>query len=958
MIIASEISLAQTVTEFKTGITQDVYPPIVRNMISGPNGNLWFGKVEGNSWTLGQLTTAGAPVNFRAAETQDTIGPLGMLSGPDGKLWLTSVGGDAISLVTPTGIVTKISAGIPQGSSPTYMVTGPDGNVWVSLQNLPGIAKVTPQGGVTLFTTGITAGSKPIGITVGADGNIWFAEYYAFKIGRLTPNGTVTEFPVGPFPRNLLKGIDGKLWFTTDVSSTSSGSYVYFQSDIWRMNTTGITEFVATVKGTSRPAQAVVLPNGNYCFSATDGDKIVCVSPTKAVTEYTSGISAGSGPTAIDIGSDGNLWFAEPLLGKLAKISPNGISTEYSVGQGSKLRLAEPSHAALGADGNLWAILAGTNKIARVDPSGAIAEFSDGLRQYTKPISIARGSDGNVWFSQQANFNGDGAICKITPTGVVTTYRPPDLSFFQPVELTAGKDGKMWYSDDYGRLGNISTDGNYTQIIRTSVTGYRSGVATALDGSIWSLKYRALVRVSPAGTISEFPLVGGNAGQSITSGPDGNIWFATYNPDTSRGLEYWISKVTPAGEISNYSIGRVGYPYRARITGGPDGNVWFHLNDNLIGKVTPFGRVSIYKPPFSTGAAVSDIVQGADGNFWLPLSGVDAIAKMTLPAEPVVGDSRSQTFKVRTSSAQLLSASWQNNRIQLAPIADPGAGVRVVASVDLNGDAVDDLVFQDLTAPGEFGDVRFWRNGIASGMQSLRTVKRVWGVQAVGDLDGDGFGDLVWRYLLPGTNDTGVSYIWFTNGNSVSQVRKRGGAPLDWQLLGAVDVNGDGAADLIYISPSQEIRVLIATANRTCANFSVDFTLPSVSTKVLAVGNLGFYPGTQIKRAAVFFADPENNQVRVLSLDGRGINLPPPTGNPDDPNASCTATSTKIPATFTVVQNIVIGPTYQYYSAVDLNGDGVTDLIWRSMDNSLSVLLLTPTSSALNWYPNAGTLPN
>ena len=73
------------------------------------------------------------------------------------------------------------------------------------------------------------------------------------------------------------------------------------------------------------------------------------------------------------------------------------------------------------------------------------------------------------------------------------------------------------------------------------------------------------------------------------------------------------------------------------------------------------------------------------------------------------------------------------------------------------------------------------------------------------DLDGDGSGDLVWRYRTPGTDDSGVSYVWFTDGNNVSQVRKRGGAPLDWALLGARDVNGDGAADMIYLSADNRV---------------------------------------------------------------------------------------------------------------------------------------------------------
>jgi len=61
-------------------------------------------------------------------------------------------------------------------------------------------------------------------------------------------------------------------------------------------------------------------------------------------------------------------------------------------------------------------------------------------------------------------------------------------------------------------------------------------------------------------------------------------------------------------------------------------------------------------------------------------------------------------------------------------------------------------------------------------------------------------------------NDTGVYYVWFIDaGNPANplQVRKRGGAPLNWTLLGAADLNYDFVADMIYIGPQNQIKALM-----------------------------------------------------------------------------------------------------------------------------------------------------
>lgn len=311
------------------------------------------------------------------------------------------------------------------------------------------------------------------------------------------------------------------------------------------------------------------------------------------------------------------------------------------------------------------------------------------------------------------------------------------------------------------------------------------------------------------------------------------------------------------------------------------------------------------------------------------------------------GDNRAQLLlRSGTAATQLGRFDTTTQRFNFFAATDPGPSFRYVAAVDLNGDGRSDLVYQNITQ-GQAGEVATL-DGIKPNTSTvLRSVKRTWDVQAVGDLDGDGFGDLVWRYVVSGSPDTGVSYVWFTNGSSVTQVRKRGGAPLDWKLIGARDINGDRAADMVYVSPDNRIRVLVATANRTCANLPAG----SVSPGFTAV-RLADFEGTG--RASLLTRSADGAQLELISLDGRGVPLPPPSANPDDPNAACASSNSSIITFKTRLPPV--NPAWQLVGADDYDGDGIADLVWMQPDGSLTFWKMDGTASP-RVSANVGTIP-
>lgn len=236
-----------------------------------------------------------------------------------------------------------------------------------------------------------------------------------------------------------------------------------------------------------------------------------------------------------------------------------------------------------------------------------------------------------------------------------------------------------------------------------------------------------------------------------------------------------------------------------------------------------------------------------------------------------------------------------NEPYVFTPLRTPGTAYRVLRHLDLNGDVWNDVIFQKVDQIDGFGPVSAWLTYQSLQLTPMRNVRLNWQVQASGDLDGDGFGDLVWRYLEPGSNDTGVSYIWFMRNGQVEQVRKRGGAPLDWTLLGALDINRDGADELFYVSPTGDIRVLMATAARTCANVSGG-RVPNGFVP-LAVGRF-----TQSGVGGeVLIRNPTTGELSLLKMSGFGVDLPGAGANPDDPNAACTSTSTVLSSSLQVL---------------------------------------------------------
>lgn len=133
-------------------------------------------------------------------------------------------------------------------------------------------------------------------------------------------------------------------------------------------------------------------------------------------------------------------------------------------------------------------------------------------------------------------------------------------------------------------VGALVLPGPGAQALTTRAVGApsrpRSPTAAALAASARTIR---------PGTVTEIPL--GSNQQiylfGLTSGPDGNVWFADQG---CMGLgQCGIGRLTPKGEITLFARGlnHGSLPYS--VVTGPDGDLWFTDNGRrpAIGRITP-----------------------------------------------------------------------------------------------------------------------------------------------------------------------------------------------------------------------------------------------------------------------------------------------------------------------------------------------------------------------------------
>jgi hypothetical protein len=282
---------------------------------------------------------------------------------------------------------------------------------------------------------------------------------------------------------------------------------------------------------------------------------------------------------------------------------------------------------------------------------------------------------------------------------------------------------------------------------------------------------------------------------------------------------------------------------------------------------------------------------------------------------------------VRNSGTPLVSTigRFDGTKFNFTPTTDLGSQWSTLGIGDIVGRNRSSVISRN-----QSGDVRVDTDSAPSPISvTLRKAQQDWMLESVIDLDGDGKADMVWRYMKPGSNDSGVIFAWFSAGNdaasvNVGEVVYRGGAPLTWTLIGGMDIDGDGKGDLIWLSPTNEIRSLTSTGRRAWKNERIGALPAGYSIQKLSDFNAD-------GKGDILFKDSAG-RVKLWLLDGTRI-----AADVDMPSVATTTT---------------------FFAAGDFDGDGTIDIVWKKADGTLAVWLMN--KSVINQptvIDNAGVAP-
>lgn len=223
-----------------------------------------------------------------------------------------------------------------------------------------------------------------------------------------------------------------------------------------------------------------------------------------------------------------------------------------------------------------------------------IREFS--LAPGSQPLGITVGGDGNAWFVER----GVDRIARITASGKLTEFSMPTKGL-RPQAVTTSHAGDVWYIAS-SMFGRVSPDGTITEYPSIE---YFFGYELVVDSSdnLWFTDFNAIGKREPSGKLTMFPTPGVPELSGLAVGPDGNLW-------CFRG-DQALLRMTPSGAFTVFPMGAA-----TGTTVGPDGDLWAVTSSLAIEQISIDGTL---KNSYSVGGdktAIPTVSTGPDGAIW------------------------------------------------------------------------------------------------------------------------------------------------------------------------------------------------------------------------------------------------------------------------------------------------------------------------------------------------------
>jgi hypothetical protein len=250
-----------------------------------------------------------------------------------------------------------------------------------------------------------------------------------------------------------------------------------------------------------------------------------------------------------------------------------------------------------------------------------------------------------------------------------------------------------------------------------------------------------------------------------------------------------------------------------------------------------------------------------------------------------------------------------------------GSHWQIKGTGDFSGDGHRDILWQENT-----GQVAIWH--MAGGTKLRETypgaqVSWSWtgNVQGVGDFDGDGADDILWR------SATGNLTIWFKGEYPTEGLNEypaklpavytsyRGHtSPVDtvWKVKGVGDFNGDGRADILWRHDNGQGAIWFMTAGLFVGDY---YSVGEDPTGFWQIQRVADFDGNG--RSDILWRD-RNGQLAIWFNGEQGSAAYPGYRNVAGP----------------------VGLEWQIAAAADFNGDARADILWRHANGQLSLWLM------------------
>jgi streptogramin lyase len=288
----------------------------------------------------------------------------------------------------------------------------------------------------------------PLALTFDAQANLWFNAFGPY-LGKRASSGKISLYKLAidrnhcgrEYAQDFTLGPDHDVWFTDSCGETVGTVKLdgkIFQKDPF----TGYTP-TAGITTMSRHLWVVIATG--YLAELNTNWKVV-----NAISLYGS----GCGPGGVTLGYAKTLWITNSgNCPGITRVTPDGNVANFPVQAKDGVWAI-----AKGADGNMWFTAADAPKInawiGKITPDGQITKY---------PITdqadgIAMGPDGNLWITEPfvghvIGMNLQGQIVDdIRLPGALNGSQPR----FQLGEIIQGPDKNMWFAEGYrNKIGEL-----------------------------------------------------------------------------------------------------------------------------------------------------------------------------------------------------------------------------------------------------------------------------------------------------------------------------------------------------------------------------------------------------------------------------------------------------------------------------------------------------------------------